>query len=122
YWIKFFLTAVYSTMFVRDHQRPIFHEALGVDPDWYADSVFRKTSEISKQVFPLVLDIDHPRWIKSLRAMQRANVDLAEAKKNGWWLKRNTSSARAGVAFISLLTIPSIPNSVPETTRLQPAY
>ena len=122
YWIKFFLTAVYSTMFVRDHQRPEFHKALGVDPDWYAHSVFTKTSEISKQVFPLTLDIDNPRWIKNLRRLQKANADLADAKENRRLFKRLTASARAATAFISLLTIPSIRNEVPAETRLEPAY
>ena len=71
-WIKFFLTAVYSTMHVRDHQRPAFHKALGVDPDWYGQEVFKKTSEISKQVFPITLDIDHPRWMPGLKRLQKA--------------------------------------------------
>jgi magnesium-protoporphyrin IX monomethyl ester (oxidative) cyclase len=122
YWIKFFLTAVYSTMFVRDHQRPAFHKALGVDPDEYAHSVFTKTSEISRQVFPMTLDIDSPRWIRNLRRLQRANVDLADAKREGRLFKRLGAQARAGLAFVSLLTIPSIPNEVPQTTRLEPAY
>jgi magnesium-protoporphyrin IX monomethyl ester (oxidative) cyclase len=73
WWIKFFLTAVYSTMYVRDHQRPAFHAALGVDTDWYAQEVFTKTSELSKQIFPFTLDIDHPRWQKGLKQLQRAN-------------------------------------------------
>ncbi len=122
YWIKFFLTAVYSTMFVRDHQRPAFHKALGVDPDEYAHAVFTKTSEISRQVFPMTLDIDSPRWIRNLRRLQRANVDLADAKREGRLFKRLGAQARAGLAFVSLLTIPSIPNEVPQTTRLEPAY
>ncbi|MEM9402030.1 MAG: magnesium-protoporphyrin IX monomethyl ester (oxidative) cyclase [Pseudomonadota bacterium] len=122
FWIKFFLTAVYSTMFVRDHQRPAFHKALGVDPDWYAHSVFTKTSEISRQVFPLTLDIDNPRWIKNLRKLQRANADLADAKANGRWIKRMTASARAATAFLSLLSIPAVRNRVPENPRLEPAY
>ena len=122
YWIKFFLTAVYSTMFVRDHQRPAFHKALGVDPDEYAYSVFTKTSEISRQVFPITLDIDHPRWHRSLRRLQRANVDLADAKREGRWLAQLGARTRAALAFVSLMTIPSIPNDVPATTRLEPAY
>jgi magnesium-protoporphyrin IX monomethyl ester (oxidative) cyclase len=122
FFIKFFLTAVYSTMFVRDHQRPRFHEALGVDPDWFAHSVFTKTSEISKQVFPLTLDIENPRWMKNLRALQKANVDLAAAREQGKFFKRMTASARAALAFVSLLTIPAIKNEVPAETRLEPAY
>ena len=122
YWIKFFLTAVYATMFVRDHQRPAFHKALGVDPDWYAHSVFTKCSEISKQVFPLTLDIDNPRWLKHLRALQRANADLAAAKQPSALLKRLGARLRAAWAFVALLTIPSIKNQVPVKTRLEPAY
>ncbi len=124
-WIKFFLTAVYSTMYVRDHQRPAFHKALGVDPDWYAHEVFTKTSVLSGQIFPLMLDIEHPRWQRNLVRMQRANVLIADGKKAGGvggFVKRITGSARAAAAFLSLYTIPAIKHDVPETTRLEPAY
>ncbi len=124
-WIKFFLTAVYSTMWVRDHQRPEFHKALGVDPAWYGQEVFRKTSEISRQVFPMTLDIDHPRWIPQLNKMQAANVQIAVGRKQGGfggWAKRMVGSAKAGMAFISLLTIPVEKNAVPDSPRLEPAY
>ena len=124
-WIKFFLTAVFSTMWVRDHQRPAFHAALDVDPAWYGQEVFRKTSEISRQVFPLTLDIDHPRWIRGLERLDRANRQIAAAKKRGGVggkLSQWAGSAKAGAAFLSLLFIPSIPSEVPESTRMEPAY
>ncbi|MEM8823521.1 MAG: magnesium-protoporphyrin IX monomethyl ester (oxidative) cyclase [Pseudomonadota bacterium] len=125
WWIKFFLTAVYGTMYVRDHQRPAFHEALGVDPDWYAHAVFEKTSELSKQVFPITLDIDHPRWLPTLMRLQKANADLAEAEKKTGLARmvgKVSGSARAALAFVSLYTIPAKRHVVPAKTRLEPCY
>ena len=125
YWIKFFLTAVFATMHVRDHQRPAFHAALGVDPDEYGHEVFRKTSEITKQVFPITLDIDNPRWTRGLRRLQKANADIAAAKKRGGAggkLAQLWGTARAGLAFTGLYLIPAKTHQLPASTRLEPAY
>jgi len=124
-WIKFFLTAVFATMYVRDHQRPAFHEALGVDPDWYGHEVFTKTSEISKQVFPITLDIENPKWTRGLKRLERANADLARAKQgNGPFavVRRLSASARAVTAFARLYMIPAKRHTVPQSTRLEPVY
>jgi magnesium-protoporphyrin IX monomethyl ester (oxidative) cyclase len=124
-WIKFFLTAVFSTMWVRDHQRPEFHKALGVDPAWYGQEVYRITSEISTQVFPMTLDINHPRWIPNLERMTAANVQIAKAKTQGGvggFVNRMVGSAKAAACFVSLLTIPAEKNTVPESPRMEPVY
>ena len=124
-WIKFFLTAVYSTMWVRDHQRPLFHKALGVDVTWYGQEVFQKTSEISKQVFPFTLDINHRRWRPNLDRIEKASVQIAKAKERSGIIglvSRLTGMAKAGIAFASILTIPSIPNDVPDSPVIVPSY
>jgi len=124
-WIKFFLTAVYSTMWVRDHARPRFHEALGVDIDWYDQEVFRKTSTIARQVFPLELDIDHPRWRRGLDRLNRAFTDMDAAREKGGLagaLGRVSAGTRAALAFVSLYTIPARKTAVPENPRLEPVY
>ena len=118
YWIKFFLTAVYATMYVRDHQRPAFHKALGVDPDWYAHEVFTKTSQLTTQIYPITLDIEHPRWQRGLERLQKANVDMVGATG----LKKIGAQIRAGLAFVSLYTIPAKKHVVPKSVRMEPAY
>jgi magnesium-protoporphyrin IX monomethyl ester (oxidative) cyclase len=124
-WIKFFLTAVYSTMWVRDHARPEFHKALGVDIEWYDQEVFRKTSTISRQIFPIEIDIDHPRWKPALRRMERAFVAMDAARRQGGvggWLKGKTAATRAALAFAALYTIPVKRHALPASVRLEPSY
>jgi magnesium-protoporphyrin IX monomethyl ester (oxidative) cyclase len=125
YWIKFFLTAVYATMYVRDHQRPAFHKALGVDPDWYAHEVYTKTSALTQQIFPITLDIEHPRWQRNLERLYKANIQIAEAKSAGGpggFLGNLAGSAKAAMAFVALYTIPAKKHQVPAVTRLEPSY
>lgn len=124
-WIKFFLTAVYSTMWVRDHARPEFHKALGVDIEWYDQEVFRKTSAIARQIFPIEIDIDHPRWQPNLRRMEAAFRAMDAAQRQGGIggkLKGWIAGAKAGLAFAALYTIPSQRLTPPESVRLEPVY
>ncbi|WP_174258183.1 magnesium-protoporphyrin IX monomethyl ester (oxidative) cyclase [Tabrizicola piscis] len=124
-WIKFFLTAVYSTMWVRDHARPEFHKALGVEISWYDQEVFRKTSTIARQIFPIELDIDHPRWIPNLERMNRAFIAMDAAKRQGGVagkLKTWAAGAKAAFTFARLYTIPAKRHALPANVRLEPTY
>jgi magnesium-protoporphyrin IX monomethyl ester (oxidative) cyclase len=124
-WIRFFLLSVYATMYVRDHSRPAFHAALGLDPTDYDYRVFRTCSEITKQVFPLMLDIDHPRFRAGMEALRRIADDMAAAKAAGGALsalRRGGLALKAGAAFLGLFLVPAVPNTPPSHVRLVPAW
>jgi magnesium-protoporphyrin IX monomethyl ester (oxidative) cyclase len=125
WWIRFFLTAVYSTMFVRDHTRPLLHRAMGLDSDGYDYEVFRITTEISKQVFPVLLDTDSPRYRAGLDRMHRLAEKAMRAKKEGGvWntLKRGAYAAGIAATFVQLMLVPTIPNVLPEKIRVDPVW
>jgi len=124
-WIRFFLLAVYATMFVRDHLRPGFFAALGVDPTDYDLEVFRKTSAISQQVFPLVLDTDNPRFRQRLETIFRNTVALGEARQKGGLggrLRVAGLMLANAFTFARLYLMPVKPNPLPDHFRLQPTY
>ena len=124
-WIRFFLLSVYATMYVRDHARPAFHAALGVDPTEYDYQVFRICSEISKQVFPVMLDIDAPAFRAGMERMRHVTDRLAAAKAQGGAVgavKRVGWLAAAAVTFVRLYFVPVHDNAAPAQVRLVPAY
>ena len=125
WWIRFFLLAVYATMYVRDHTRPTLHRAMGLEPDAYDYEVFRITSEISKQVFPITLDTDHPAFRRGLERLHRISDRLAAAKARGGIVGRlqQAGNAVAGLAtFARLYFMPVQRHDLPQTVRLQPAW
>lgn len=124
-WIKFFVLAVFATMYVRDHCRPAFHEAVGVDPTDYDFKVFEITSEISKQTFPLTLDLDHPRFHKGLHRLSEVAQEISDAAAKpglGGVAARLWGKLRAATIFASLYLIPSRPNELPAEIRCQPTW
>ncbi len=124
-WIRFFLLAVYATMYVRDHSRPALHEALGFDPTDYDKKVLNITSEITKQIFPLQLNLDDPRFWAGLDRLVEINRKTEEAKAKGGlinWLRRGALSIAGGLVFARLYTLPAIHQEVPDNVRLAPTW
>ena len=124
-WIRFFLLSVYATMYVRDHGRPVFHQALGMDPTAYDYEVFSICNQISRQVFPVELDIDDPAFRRSmdnlLAASRRIDAGKARGGLAGAWL-RVTGMAGAAFSFARMYMHRTKPNELPQTIRLQPAW
>jgi len=125
YWVKFFLLAVFATMYVRDHQRPHFHKALGVDTDWYGHRVFEITTTISRQTFPLEIDIDHPSFFPLLRQLVKITEQASEAKAQGGlsaFISKVTTPIKAGFTILRLFMIPTKKNELKPDIRLVPSW
>ncbi|HEY8214368.1 MAG TPA: magnesium-protoporphyrin IX monomethyl ester (oxidative) cyclase [Methylocystis sp.] len=125
YWIKFFLLAVFATMYVRDHCRPAFHAAIGMHPDDYDFKVLRLTTEISRQVFPITLDLDHPAFKPGLDRLVEIERAIAETKKCRGVVprvKQATLAAAAAMTFARLYALPAKSNALPVEIRLVPVW
>jgi magnesium-protoporphyrin IX monomethyl ester (oxidative) cyclase len=124
-WIRFFLLAVYATMYVRDHTRPELKQAMGLEPTEYDFDVFRITNEITKQVFPILLDIDHPAFRANLDRLfacsQRADEGMKAGGVLGYARKALWSVAGAAI-FARMFFIPVQSNQLPDTARMVPAW
>jgi len=125
YWVRFFLLAVYATMFVRDHTRPLLHRAMGLEPDEFDYKVFEITTEISKQVFPLSLDTDSPVFREGLNRLLAARLRFDEGRERkgivGLWMQ-----ASAGISglwnFARLYFHPVRRHDLPAQIRVAPVW
>ncbi len=124
-WIRFFLLAVYATMYVRDHSRRAFYDAIDMDPTDYGYRVFRICNEITKQVFPVTLDIDNPAFRAGLERLRALNDGIADAKVRGGITGKARQiglSLAVGATFARLYFLRATPNPLPASVRLVPAW
>ncbi|KAM3115497.1 magnesium-protoporphyrin IX monomethyl ester (oxidative) cyclase [Phormidesmis sp. 146-33] len=77
-WCRFFLLAVFGTMYIRDTQEPGFYEVLGLDAREYETYVIQKTNETAGRVFPVMLDVDRPEFYERLDICVGNNRKLAK--------------------------------------------
>jgi magnesium-protoporphyrin IX monomethyl ester (oxidative) cyclase len=124
-WIRFFLLAVYATMYVRDHTRPWLSEALGMDPTAYDYQVFDITTEIARQVFPLSLDTDHPVFRAGMDRLCDISAAAERAKARGGLvgrLQQGLCAARAALCFGRLYLLPTKTHELPSDMRVAPSW
>ena len=124
-WIRFFILAVYATMYVRDHTRPLLHEAMGFESTNYDYEVFRITSDIARQVFPIEVDIDHPVFRADMTRLVELSIANAKAKERGGvmgLIGRASTALQALFTFGRLYMLPVKKNELPADIRMQPIW
>jgi magnesium-protoporphyrin IX monomethyl ester (oxidative) cyclase len=125
YWIRFFLLAVFCTMYVRDHLRASFFGAMGMSVDDYDRKVIKLTSLISKQVFPISLDLESPRLWELFERMFQLTQAIEATKQVpgiGSALRRMMMKASVGVTFAKMFFHPVQEHVLPADVRMEPVW
>ncbi len=124
-WIRFFLLAVFATMYVRDHARLDFFHALGFNVDEFDRKVIKLTNEISRQVFPVTIDTENPKFWALLERMHQNMGRIAAGEKAGGvggWFTRTAAKLDNGITFVRLMLLPAKHAALPANVRLEPVW
>jgi magnesium-protoporphyrin IX monomethyl ester (oxidative) cyclase len=124
-WIRFFQLAVYATMYVRDHSRPQLKAAMGLQPTEYDYTVFRITSEISRQVFPVTPDIDSPVFRAGMDRLLDLSLRMGQAKQRGGLvgrLRQGGLALASAATFARLYLLRPVHHELPAQVRVAPAW
>jgi magnesium-protoporphyrin IX monomethyl ester (oxidative) cyclase len=92
------------------------HKAMGFDPTDFCMRVFAITNEISQQVFPLLIDLDNPKFKRQLDRLCQISESTDRAKRRGGLsgrAARMVNTLRGGLAFTRLFLLPPQPNALP---------
>ncbi len=125
YWIRFFQLAVFATMYVRDHKRRAFYHGLGIDPTVFGHKVFAITAAICRQIFPVILDLENPKFAALLERLRLIDESLeANAAKGGLFRlpRKAWLTAKAGITVLRLFLLPTRENKLPVDVRMIPAW
>jgi magnesium-protoporphyrin IX monomethyl ester (oxidative) cyclase len=99
---------------------------MGVDVDDYDRRVIALTNQISRQVFPVVLDVENDRAVGAVRALhQNTPAHRREARRRaGLANKLRAAALRAdcGVTFLRAYLVRPVENAPPADVRMQPVW
>jgi len=76
-WSRFFCLSVYATMYLNDHSRSAFYEALGMNTTQFNQHVIIETNNTTGRIFPEVPDIN-PAYFEKLDNMVKSNTKMIE--------------------------------------------
>ena len=112
-WCRFFLLSVFATMYLNDIQRKGFYAALGLDAREYDIEVIQKTNQSAGRLFPIVLDVDNPKFFGKLDECTKHTAAIGEISKQGQpkviqTLRKLPHIAAIGAKMISLYLIKPI--------------
>lgn len=75
-WCKFFLIIIYTTLYLNDNQKKNFYFTIGLNIKQFNQHVIRKTNQSTKALFPIILDVDHPKFFFLLDECSNLNQNL----------------------------------------------
>ena len=108
-WCKFFLLSVFATMYLNDIQRSEFYSTIGLDTRQFDKYVIRKTNQSSKTLFPVILDVDNPKFFELLELCSEANQNLIDIEKeNGNFIQKLPHYLSMGLNLAKLYFLPAI--------------
>jgi len=113
-WIRFFLLAVYATMYLNDCRRAEFYRALGLDWRAYDQDVIRLCNRISTQVYPETLPVDDPRFFRHLDKAAEYDARANElANRGGAVNQAQAARLRAAIVLrlLAIYRLPPLPTS-----------
>ncbi|WP_373062802.1 magnesium-protoporphyrin IX monomethyl ester (oxidative) cyclase, partial [Gemmatimonas sp.] len=124
-WIRFFLLAVFCTMYVRDHARAPFFKYMGIDVDEYDRRVITLTNQISRQVFPHTIDTENEEFWALLGRMWQNTDAMRKAEARGGivsTIKVTALKAANALIFLRLFLQPAHKQALPADVRMQPVW
>lgn len=81
-WSRFFLLSVFATHSLTVHERSTFYDMLGLDAAEFDAEVIRQTNDTSARAFPVILNVNHPKFFKLLDRCAARNLKLKEIEQN----------------------------------------
>jgi len=116
-WCKFFLLSVFATMYLNDLQRSDFYSTIGLDARQFDKHVIRKTNQSSATLFPVVLDVDNPKFFELLESCAGSNqelIDLEKSKNDGLLNTFKKVPCYINIAFtlLQMFLMPSVDSKV----------